>query len=147
MSSNSTVAARLLVSLSARVPDMLDGADQMVFVDVDDPIGEVHGCGEQAAAFGYSGVRGLNAQRAGVPTPVAALVIVRARLRRGNTASHTGERLLTRRPSAAPAPPGCPVQILARANSAYFCHRVEPAPAVDDLLSEVDRDPTAAVWV
>jgi hypothetical protein len=33
---------------------------------------------------------------------------------------------------------------MARANSAYFCHRAEPAPAVDDLLSEVDRD---VVWV
>ncbi|MDI9977418.1 MULTISPECIES: hypothetical protein [Rhodococcus] len=61
MSCNSTIAARLLVSLSARVPDMLDGADQMLFVDVDDTIGEVHGCGEQAAEFEYSGVRGLNA--------------------------------------------------------------------------------------
>ena len=68
MSSNSTVAARLLVSLSARVPDMLDGADQMVFDDLDDTIGEVHGYDEQAAAFGYSGVLGLNAQRAGAPT-------------------------------------------------------------------------------
>ena len=47
---------------------MLDGADQMVFVDVDDTIGEVHGYDEQAAAFGYSGVLGLNAQRAGAPT-------------------------------------------------------------------------------
>lgn len=41
-------------------------------------IREVHGYGNQAAAFGYSRVRGLNAQLAVVSAPVAAPVIARA---------------------------------------------------------------------
>lgn len=116
------VAARLLAGLTARVPGLLDGADQMMFVDVDDTIREVHGYGKQGAAFGYSGVRGLNAQVAVVSTPIAAPVIAAARLRRGNVASHTGAgRLLAQAIGTARAA-GASGQILARADSAYFGH-------------------------
>lgn len=116
------VAARLLAGLTARVPGLLAGADRMVFVDVDDTIREVHGYSKQAAAFGYSGVRGLNTQLAAVSTPATAPVIAAARLRRGNTASHTGcGRLLTQAIGTARTA-GASGQILARADSAYFCH-------------------------
>ena len=108
------VAARLLAGLTARVPGLLAGADQMMFVDVDDTIREVHGYSKQAAAFGYSGVRGLNAQLAAVSTPAMAPVIAAARLRRGNTASHTGcGRLLTQAIGTARTA-GASGQILAR---------------------------------
>jgi hypothetical protein len=39
--------------------------------DIDDTIREVHGHQKLGAAFGYSWVRGLNAQFAGVSSPVA----------------------------------------------------------------------------
>jgi hypothetical protein len=92
------VSARLLAGLARRVPGLLGGGDHpggIAMLDVDDTIREVHGHQKQAAAFGYSGVRGLNAQLAVVSSPIAAPVIAAARLRRGNTASGKGgSRLL-----------------------------------------------------
>ena len=64
------VAARLLVRL-ARVSPILTGAEQVVYVDVDDTIRETHGYRKQGAAYGYSRVKGLNAQLAIVSTPLA----------------------------------------------------------------------------
>ena len=61
------VGARLLPALVGRVPRLLAGGggpDGVTFVDVDDTIREVHGYAKQAAAFGYSRVRGLNVQLA-----------------------------------------------------------------------------------
>jgi len=85
-------------------------------------IREVHGYSKQAAAFGYTGVRGLNAQVAIVSTPIAAPVIAAARLRRGNVSSHAGAgRLLAQAIGCARAA-GASGQILARADSAYFGH-------------------------
>ena len=52
-------------------------------IDVDDTVREVHGYAKQGAAFGYTRVRGLNIQLATISTPLAAPVIGRARLRRG----------------------------------------------------------------
>lgn len=43
-----------------------------VLVDIDDTIIDVHGYQKQGAAFGYSGVRGLNALLATVSTDTAA---------------------------------------------------------------------------
>lgn len=116
------VAARLLAGLTARIPDLISGADEIAFVDVDDTIREVHGYSKQAAAFGYSGVRGLNAQVAVVSTPTAAPVITAARLRRGNTASPTGAGRLLAQAIGTARTAGATGQILARADSAYFGH-------------------------
>ena len=46
----------------------------MAFIDLDDTIREVHGYAKQAAAYGYSGVFGLNAMLAVLPNPLAAPV-------------------------------------------------------------------------
>lgn len=57
------VSARLLAGLADGVPGLQAGAgdaDAIAFLDVDDTIREVHGYAKQAAAHGYSGVRGLN---------------------------------------------------------------------------------------
>lgn len=113
---------RLLAGLAARVPGLLAGSDGegIAFVDVDDTIREVHGYAKQGAAFGYSGVRGLNLQLATISTPLAAPVIARARLRKGNTASHTGAgRLLAQALTTARAA-GVTGQVLCRADSAYY---------------------------
>jgi hypothetical protein len=114
------VGARLLAGLTARVRGLLAGGEQMVFLDVDDTIREVHGYAKQAAAYGYTRVRGLNVQLATVSTPLAAPVIARARLRRGNTASAAGAgRLLAQALTTARAA-GVSGQMLCRADSAYY---------------------------
>ena len=60
------VASRFLINLAKATPLLGDPAGndddgQMVFVDIDDTIIQVHGHAKQGAGFGYSGVRGLNA--------------------------------------------------------------------------------------
>jgi len=116
------IGADLLAGLARQVPDLIGGAgpDGIAFVDVDDTIGEVHGYAKQGAAFGYSGVRGLNVQLATISTPLAAPVIARARLRKGNTASATGAgRLLAQALTTARAA-GVRGRVLCRADSAYY---------------------------
>jgi hypothetical protein len=84
------VGAEVLAGLAVRVPGLLSGGRDVqgvAFVDVDDTIRQVHGYAKQGAGFGYSKVRGLNVQLAVVSTPISAPVIVRARLRKGSTAS------------------------------------------------------------
>ena len=115
-------SGRLLAGLAGRVPGLLagGGAGGLVFVDVDDTIGEVHGYAKQAAAYGYSGVRGLNVQLATVSTPLAAPVIARARLRAGNTASARGAGRLLAQALATARQAGATGPVLARADSAYY---------------------------
>ena len=66
------VAARVVAGLAAVVPRLLAGTESMAFVDVDDTIREVHGYQKQGAAYGYSGVKGLNAQLAVLSSPMCA---------------------------------------------------------------------------
>ncbi len=118
------IGGGLLAGLAAQAPGLLAGgqAEGIVFVDVDDTIREVHGYAKQAAGFGYTGIRGLNLQLATISTQTAAPVIARARLRKGNTASHAGAgRLLAQAITTAHAA-GVTGQILARADSAYYGH-------------------------
>jgi len=75
------VSAGLLAGLSERVPGLFAGADEIAFLDVDDTVREVHGYAKQGAAFGYTGVRGLNLQLATISTPTAAPVILSVDLR------------------------------------------------------------------
>lgn len=122
------VASRLLVRL-ANVSPILAGADQLVYVDVDDTVRETHGYRKQGAAYGYSKVKGLNAQLAIVSTPLSAPVIAATRLRKGNidsghgAARIIGDSLATLR-RAVPTTPGL---VVVRADSAYFRHDVVAA--------------------
>lgn len=114
------VGRRLLAGLAGRVPALLAGSAPITYVDVDDTVREVHGYAKQAAAFGYTGQRGLNVALATLSTPSAAPVIAAARLRRGNTASAAGAgRLLAQAITTARAS-GVRAQVLARADSAYY---------------------------
>lgn len=118
------VNAGLLAGVAARVPGLLAGGDSsasgIAFVDVDDTVREVHGYAKQGAAFGYTRQRGLNIQVATVSTVLAAPVIARARLRRGNTASAKGAgRMLAQAITTARAA-GVRGRILCRADSAYY---------------------------
>ena len=120
------VASRLLANL-ARVSPILTGADQLVYVDVDDTVRETHGYRKQGAAYGYSRVKGLNAQLAIVSTPLAAPVIAATRLRKGNidsghgAARLIGDSLATLRRATRPG------LVIVRADSAYFRHDVVAA--------------------
>jgi hypothetical protein len=117
------VGRHLLAGLTKRVPGVVAGsdtADGIAFIDVDDTIREVHGYAKQAAAYGYTRVRGLNIQLATVSTPLAAPMIARARLRRGNTASAKGAGRLLAQAIATARGAGARGQILCRADSAYY---------------------------
>ena len=119
------VGSRLLAGLATRAPGLLAGAQDpggIAFLDIDDTVRQVHGYAKQGAAYGYTGVRGLNVQVTTISTPLAAPVIARARLRRGNVASATGAgRMLAQSITTARAA-GVGSQILARADSAFYGH-------------------------
>jgi hypothetical protein len=117
------IGGRLLAGLAEQVPGLVTGAVAgagLTFIDVDDTIGEVHGYAKQAAAYGYSRVRGLNVQLATVSTTTAAPVIAQARLRRGNTASAAGASRILAQAIGTARNAGVGSQILCRADSAYY---------------------------
>lgn len=112
----------LLRRLIGEVPALTGTTDGLVFVDMDDTIRQVHGYQKQAAAFGYSGVRGLNGLLVTVTGQDAAPMIAEASLRRGNVRSgdnaahHLTRALKTVRATS----PGR--QVLTRADSAFCTH-------------------------
>jgi len=77
----------VVAGLAAVAPRLLAGTESIAFVDIDDTIREVHGYQKQGAAYGYSGVKGLNAQLAVLSSPTCAPVIAASRLRKGNAVS------------------------------------------------------------
>ena len=56
------IASRLLARLAAATP-ILGGADQLMFLDLDDTVRATYGYAKQGAGRGYSGVNGLNCSR------------------------------------------------------------------------------------
>ena len=118
----------LLAGLARRVPDLLAGSGSdgrsdgqgLTFVDIDDTIREVHGHAKQAAAVGYTRVRGMNIQLATISTPRAAPVVAGARLRRGNIASFTGAARQVAQAIGLARDTGASGRVLVRADSAYF---------------------------
>jgi len=142
------IGGRLLAGLAQRVPGLLGGAAGGLgpaFLDVDDTIGEVHGYAKQGAAYGYSGVRGLNAQLAVLSRGTAAPVIVRARLRRGNVASATGAARMLAQAIGTARAAGVDGRILARADSAYYGHAFVGTALRHDVWFSVTARMTATV--
>src|SRR5829696_1417870 len=88
------VASRFLTALAGRTPLLAAGPSEMVLVDVDDSIIEVHGHAKHGAAFGYTRVRGLNMLLATVSTQASAPVVVAQRLRKGSSGSPRGAKRL-----------------------------------------------------
>ena len=114
------VSSRVLARLTSVVPQLLAGTDAMAFVDIDDTIHEVHGYKKQGAAYGYSGVKGMNAQLAVLSSPTGAPVIAGSRLRKGNAVSgHGADRLIGDAVAAAGAA-GARGQVMVRAGSCYY---------------------------
>ena len=123
------VASRFLVNL-AKDTALLGPSDatDMVIVDIDDTIVEVHGYKKQGASFGYSGVRGLNALVATVCTEAVAPVIAAQRLRKGSAGSPRGAaRLLTDTLALVRRTHLARRQVLVRMDSAFYSHAVVSA--------------------
>jgi hypothetical protein len=79
-----------LVQLAQRV-DLLPGADQVVFVDLDSTHRQVYGYAKQGAAVGrHKGKKTLHPLFATVSTPIARPVVAGIRLRRGKSADVRG---------------------------------------------------------
>lgn len=107
----------------ARLPQMVPAGEGPIMVDMDDTIRGVHGHQKQAAAFGYSGVRGLNALLVTAHTEGAGPVVLESQLRRGNIRSgdHADWHLARGLSTLSRMAPDR--QILIRADAA-FCQRV-----------------------
>jgi hypothetical protein len=118
------VASRFLLNLAEHTE--LLGSPQAVgpvLVDLDDTVVEVHGYAKQGAAFGYSGVRGLNAVLATVSTDRVAPVIAAQRLRKGSAGSARGAAKLAT-DALALIGRTCLAgrDVLVRADSAFYSH-------------------------
>jgi len=114
------VHTRVLAGLATAVPRLLTGVDGLAFIDIDDTIREVHGYQKQGAAYGYSGVKGLNAQIAALSSPTCAPVIAASRLRKGNTISGHGAAKLVGDAIATARSAGASGQVMVRADSGYY---------------------------
>ena len=113
-------------------------------VDLDDTIVEVHGYSKQGAAFGYSGVRGLNALLATVSTDQIAPVIAAQRLRKGSVGSPRGAaRLATDTLALIRRSHLAGRAVLVRADSAFYSHALVTAvlKAGADVSITVRMDP------
>lgn len=127
------VASRTLIGLAGRTP-ILGGIEDRCFLDIDDTIDRVFGVKKQGAQFGYTKVRGLNAQLAVLSTPETAPVIAATRLRRGaRHSSHGAERMITDALATARRC-GATAAVLVRADSAYCTASIVAAIVKADAL-------------
>src|SRR3954452_12626079 len=156
------VASRFLLNLAEHT-DLLGPHDAggmedagTVMVDIDDTIIEVHGYQKQGAAFGYSGVRGLNALLATVSADQVAPVIAAQRLRKGSVGSPRGAaRLATDTLALIRRSQLAGRDVLVRADSAFYSHALVVAalragadvsitvrmdPAVKRAIAAIDED-------
>jgi len=142
------VGSRLLAGLTGRVPGLLKGGTDpggIAFLDLDDTIREVHGYSKQAAAYGYSGVFGMNAMLAVCSTPLAAPVIVASSLRKGNTASGSGSAQILTRAVTTIRRAGVTAQMMGRADSAFYRHDLVAAMIRNRMWFSVTARMNAAV--
>ena len=117
------VASRFLAALAQNAP-LLPGADQGVYVDIDDTIKATHGYAKQGAGYGYTGVKGLNALLAIVSTPLSSPVVAGTRLRRGGTNSARGAARFVADALVTTKACGGSGLVTVRADSAYYGHDV-----------------------
>src|SRR4051794_36349343 len=156
------VASRFLLNLAEHTELLGGRADAgTVIVDIDDTIVEVHGYQKQGAAFGYSGVRGLNALLATVSTAQVAPVIAAQRLRKGSVGSPRGAaRLATDTLALIGRTRLAGRDVLVRADSAFYSHALATAvrktggqvsitvrmdPAVKRAIAGIDSDAWATI--
>jgi hypothetical protein len=92
----------------------------MTWLDVDDTVVQTYGYAKQAAARGYTGVKGLNALVATASTPVAAPLIAATRLRRGNARSSRGAAALVAETLQVIRRCGASGLVVLRADAAFY---------------------------
>jgi hypothetical protein len=122
------VAARTLTGLAQAAP-LLPGISEECLIDIDDTVKPVFGAGKQGAQFGYTKIRGLNAQLATISTDQAAPVIAATRLRRGAAPSSHGAVRMLGDAIATARRCGATSEILVRADSAYCSSAILQAVA------------------
>jgi hypothetical protein len=148
------VAARFVSNLAAATP-LLPGADEVAYVDIDDTVRQTYGYAKQGAGYGYTHVKGLNAQIAIVSTSLAAPVIVGTRLRKGSANSARGAARLAADALKTVKACGCTGLVIVRADSAYYGRDVIAAisrggarfsitvrkdPAIQRAISSIPED-------
>jgi len=114
-----------LVALCARV-DLLPGADQGVFIDIDSLLRPVYGHAKQGASYGHTKIAGKQVLRKGL-SPLAttistagwAPVIAGLRLRAGRANSGKGAGRMVAQAIGTARAAGASAQILVRGDSAY----------------------------
>jgi hypothetical protein len=114
-----------LVALCGRV-DLLTGADERVFIDIDSLLRPVYGHAKQGASDGHTKIAGKQVLRKGlsplattISTPSSAPVIAGMRLRAGRTGSGKGAGRMVAQAIATARAAGAGGQILVRGDSAY----------------------------
>jgi hypothetical protein len=119
-----------LVALAQQVP-LLDGADTLVFLDIDSMLRRVYGKQKQGIGFGHAKVGGYNVWLRGynplittLSTPLAAPVIAATRLREGNAGSARGAASQIAEAITAARACGATGEIVVRADSAFYAKTV-----------------------
>lgn len=122
-----------LMGLCQRV-DLLPGADQRVFIDIDSLLRPVHGHAKQGASYGHTKIAGKQVLRKGlsplaatISTAGAAPVIAGMRLRAGKTGSGKGAGRMVASAIGTTRALGATGQILVRGDSAYGSRAVVAA--------------------
>jgi len=114
------VNRRVLTALAKAIPGLVSQRNDLVFIDIDDTIKEVHGHKKQGAGFGYTKVRGLNAMITTASTSTSHPVITDCSLRRGATRSGKGAaRQISRAISTVHSLSDSPRHIWVRGDSAF----------------------------
>jgi hypothetical protein len=150
-----------LVALCGRV-ELLPGADERVFIDIDSLLRPVYGHAKQGASYGHTKIAGRQILRKGlsplattISTPGAAPVIAGMRLRAGKTNSGKGAARMVAQAIRTARDLGANGKILVRGDSAYGNRKVVRAcrrasaqfslvmtrnAAIDRAIAAIDDD-------
>jgi hypothetical protein len=155
-----SVLGEHLVALCGRV-ELLPGADQRVFVDIDSLLRPVYGHAKQGASYGHTKIAGKQILRKGlsplattISTAGAAPVIAGMRLRAGRANSGRGAGRMVAQAIGTARAAGASGAIVVRGDSAYGTRTVVRAcqragaqfslamtrnPAIDRALAAIDE--------
>jgi hypothetical protein len=150
-----------LVALCERV-DLLPGAHEQVFIDIDSLLRPVYGHAKQGASYGHTKIAGKQILRKGlsplattISTANSAPVIAGMRLRAGKTGSGKGAGRMVAQAIGTARDLGANRNILVRGDSAYGSRKVVRAcvrhgaafslvitrnPAIERAIAAIDED-------
>jgi hypothetical protein len=150
-----------LVALCERV-DLLSGADQRMFIDIDSLLRPVYGHAKQGASYGHTKIAGKQILRKGlsplattISTASSAPVIAGMRLRAGKTGSAKGAARMVAQAIGTVRAVGARGTIVVRGDSAFGSRKVVRAclrggaqfslvmarnPAIEKAIAAIDPD-------